>query len=368
MRVGVDASPLAAPLTGVGNYILALLQAMVQARPDIEFILYSNKAVVDAAIEIGKVRISPGRHLPGPIWMNTRLRYEVARDGLDVMWFTNGFMPFLMPGKIPSVVTVHDLGYRLAPSAMRLSARIWRSVLQPYAVRMASRLVAVSQSTASDVEEFDGRRANTVIHPLVMSIYRLPSPMTMAKVREKYDLPERFVFSLGTYEPRKNLEALVKSFLILAARGVDVPLLVMAGGSGWQDSGIREAVAEGERLNVVRSLGYVNRNDLPDLYGLAALFVMASVYEGFGMPVLEAQRCGTPVAISDIPSLMEASGGCALTFVPTVAGITETVGLWAEGKLVAPVRPIETLTDQSAAAAYTMLAELDTAAKGRFAR
>ncbi len=365
MRVGVDASPLRSPVTGVGNYILALLQAMMRARADLEFILYSNAAIIDEAAAIGQVRISPGRRLPGPIWMDARLRPALSRDSLDVMWFTNGFMPFLMPKNIPTVLTVHDLAYRLASSTMRPVARTWRGIMQPHAVRTTSRLIAVSEATAIDVLRLNGRQVDAVINPLVMPIYRQNDALGLSKIKEKYSLPDHFVFSIGTQEPRKNLVALIRAYLKVAANNPTIPLLVLAGGVGWRDSAIREAVKEGERLKVVRSFGYLDQADLPYLYELADLFVMASTYEGFGMPVLEAQRCGTPVAISDISSLREAAGQVAITFEPTVEGIAKILSAWAQGRITAPIRPRASLTDQSPAASKAMLAQLEAACDKR---
>lgn len=366
MRLGVDASPLSGQMTGVGNYILAVLAAIKRFRPDIEIVLFSNHPLTAEAAGLGRQFVSGGG-MPGPIWMNAQLVAAANKADLDVFWYSNGYMPVAPPRALPTILTVHDLTYRLAPSTMRWASRQWRGILQPNAVRRATRLVTVSQATATDVERFDGRKADAVIHPLALPLFAPPDEATMARVRSTYSLPARFMLSLGTQEPRKNLESLVGSMLLMAERGIDVPLLVLAGGRGWRDDSLREAIGEGERRGIVRSLGYVDRADLPGLYGLASLFVLASVYEGFGMPVIEAQRCGTPVAVSNIPALVEAAAGHALTFEPTPAGIAQVLSGWAEGRLFAHKRSVATLDDTSAAAAAAaaMLNECMQAVRSR---
>jgi glycosyltransferase involved in cell wall biosynthesis len=136
-------------------------------------------------------------------------------------------------------------------------------------------------------------------------------------VRRRYDLPERFVLFVGTLEPRKNLMRLVQAYAGLPASVRRHVSLVIAGGPGWLSETLRREVAERGLADRVRFIGYVRDEDMAPLYSLATVFAYPSLYEGFGLPVLEAMACGVPVLTSNVSSLPEVAGGAAVLVAPT---------------------------------------------------
>ena len=182
-------------------------------------------------------------------------------------------------------------------------------------------MIAVSQQTAEDVVRFFGAPADkvTVVHNGVGQSFTPGSPAADAAFRARQGLPAHYLLYLGTLEPRKNLELLLHAFAAWRAQAPapeqDVKL-VLAGGQGWYYATIFAQAAALGLGDAVLFPGFVPASELPDWYRAAAGFVYPSLFEGFGLPVLEAMACGTPVLCSAIPSLLEVAGDAALTFSP----------------------------------------------------
>ncbi len=221
----------------------------------------------------------------------------------------------LRPGAV-TVLTVYDLIPLLCPGSVSLRARIFFRPLFRLALSASSGLIAVSRSTLDDLMarfNIGGKKATVI--PLAAGPDFRPRPSAQKEaVRLKYGLPDSFILYVGTQKPHKNLDGLLRAFARAKARkGV---ALAIAGPRG-RDFYRLEALAR--RLGIegsVRWLGRVPDGDLPALYSASTAFVFPSLYEGFGLPVLEAMACGTPVACSDIPALREVAGDAALYFNP----------------------------------------------------
>jgi glycosyltransferase involved in cell wall biosynthesis len=212
------------------------------------------------------------------------------------------------------------------PECSLPSLRAYLLRVVPASVRRADVVLADSESTRSDVTELLGVAPDRVwvIYPGVDGHFRrVHNQDALAAVRRRYHLPERFVLSVGTLQPRKNFERLIEAYAQVrssvpplrgrASSNVD---LVIAGGTGWMYDGIYRRVEELRLQGQVHFPGYVADEDLPALYSLADLFVFPSLYEGFGLPVLEAMACGTPVVTSNTSSLPEVVGDAGLTVDP----------------------------------------------------
>lgn len=354
MRVGVDATALGAEKTGVGNYIYSLLIIMVQRQSDWQFVLYSNQSVVFPAFSNVVIRV----HTPyrkGPAWVNTQLKRDIYRDKLDVFWGGNGYLPYKMPNKISSVLTVHDLVYRQAGATMPWYSRWSRRIFQPRSVKIATKVVAVSRATASEMSQIYNRKPDSVINPQVDKSYGLCAKQQVANVIERLDLKEPYLLVLGTLEPRKNLIALIKAYLKVVNSGSTLPILAVAGGKGWLHGELPELVNKGVELGVIKKLGYVEQSLMAGLYAGAEAFIFPSLYEGFGMPVVEAQLCGAPALISNIASLNEASGKVACSFEPNQVSIETCLRNLANNKLPLICRLPETIQNQPEVAATKML-------------
>ena len=238
--------------------------------------------------------------------------------GRAAVYYSPDFiLPPLTGGR--ALVTVHDLTFLRVPDAAdpRLAAFLTAAV--PRAVARADHILADSAHTRRDLSELLHVPPDkvSVVYPGVAPRFRrVDDPAALAAVRARYGLDGPFILGLGTLEPRKNLARLIEAFARLAARGLPHSL-VLAGGRGWLYDPI---FAQVERLGVkerVRFLGYVADDDLPALYSLADAFAFPSLYEGFGLPPLEALACGTPTVVSNTSSLPEVVGDAALQVDPT---------------------------------------------------
>jgi glycosyltransferase involved in cell wall biosynthesis len=321
-NVGIDASMLDSHRTGIGNYVFNLLVRYRRARPDARVFLFSNARVSDDARALGECFddvFSPLRK--GPLWLSTGLPALLRKQRIDVFWGGNGYLPAVAPRGMRRVVTIHDFVYRHAGHTLpRLS--LWsRRLLQPLAIHQADAVVCVSHSTADELRATHGRTADAVLEPPIDPVYRPAAPAAVDAVRRRYDLPARFLLTIGTLEPRKNVAALLSAYARARDAGAELPPLVLAGKLGWLSHDIRATLDGAAARGFARFLGYVPLEVMPALYSAAEAFVFLPLYEGYGMPAREALLCGTPVIASDIAALREATGGFARLIAPDAASI-----------------------------------------------
>jgi glycosyltransferase involved in cell wall biosynthesis len=361
MRIGIDAIALSGKRTGVGNYLARLLEQLLAAHPDDQFFLYSNDEIDFPPSPNLQRRVSTPKRR-GPYWQNTQLRSMVLADRLDVYWGANGLLPLGL--RVPKVLTVHDMVYRFAGQTIPWHSKLGRSMFQPLAIRAATKMIAVSQATADDVAKHNGRRADLVLNPLVAD-YRRPSAEAIAAALRRHGLPDRFILVVGTLEPRKNLEAFVHAYSGRRASGLDLPLLAVAGGKGWLDGRIEADMQRAEQAGFIRRLGYVTDADLEALYAGCETFVLPSLYEGFGMPLLEAQLCGACVIHGRHPSMSEAAGNLGVATDTSVDALAHTLDQLAAGELPLACRLRSDIRNDAADAARQLWELLREAAAAR---
>lgn len=304
-HIGVDATALVERRTGVGNYIYPILHTLCLEHPDVHFSLYSNSRIVFPALSNVTHHVSTPKRR-GPWWQFTHLRQMLSQTRPQVYWGCNGLLPHWHGDRLPSVLTVHDLVYRFAAHTLPWYSYWGRRWLQPRSVALASRVVTVSHATAQDVGRCYQRAADAVVPPCAAPVFALPTVADQERVANKYQLPAHFWLSLGTMEPRKNIHALLEAHALERQTNPDLLPLILVGGAGWKDHAIQQAITQAEQAGHVRWLSYVDTPDLPALYALCDAFLMPSIYEGFGMPVLEAQLCGAPVVHGHHASMCEA--------------------------------------------------------------
>lgn len=236
--------------------------------------------------------------------------------------------PLLAP--CPVVVTVHDLSFLRYPHFFRPANRLYLRAFSRASARRARRIIAVSEHTAQESARLLGvpRSKIDVVYHGVDPIFRPLSTERVEAFRRQEGLPERFVLYVGTLEPRKNLVRLVEAFARLQPHRLQPPVhMVLAGARGWYDQELFWRVEELQMEEWVHFPGYIPAERLPFWYNAATAFAYPSLYEGFGMPVLEAQACGVPVLTSNRSALPEAAGDGALQVNP------EDVGQIADGLL-----------------------------------
>ncbi len=331
MRVGVDIRCLQdAWRTGVGEYALQTLRHLVRSEPDWRFSGYSNSfgkhelpGELPAEVAVQRNRL-PNKLNNLRLWLGAGpapARSLGLRGAPDVMWFPNPL--FASFDATPTVQTVHDLALLRYPGFFPRRGRLWYVPMVRNLLRRnlpdSSAIVAVSRHTAQDLLELYPRWQGriTVAYPGVEERFFADSTADeVARVRRKYRLPDAYLLSLGTVEPRKNYDMLLRAFESYVSGGDRETGLVIAGAWGWRTESFRRALAGSPARDRVFVVGYVDPKDKPALYAGARLFLYPSQYEGFGMPVAEAMASGTAVVASLSSSLPEVVGEAGVLVSP----------------------------------------------------
>ena len=328
-RIGIDVTSAVTQGGGIGRYTRELVKSLVRIKEqnEYDYILFSAR----------QPRQLP---VPEPIPQGPNIRYHqapISQQWLYRLWhrlkvpvpvqlFTGRLNLFHSPdfvlpsvrGPIPTLLTVHDLSFIHYPETFTPALVRYLNQAVPWSIERATHILADSQATKNDlISVWNVPESKVTV--LYSGVSRGFRPVTekdlLNAVRTKYKLGDRpYLFSVGTLQPRKNYQMLIKAFKPLAN---EYPhCLLIAGGKGWL---FEQMLAETERQGLgdrVRFLGFVDDADLPALYSLSTLFVFPSLYEGFGLPLLEAMACGTPVLTSDSSSLPEVAGEASVTLPP----------------------------------------------------
>jgi glycosyltransferase involved in cell wall biosynthesis len=317
MRIAFDGTTLRPGRTGVGYYTEHLLHHLSREAARDELVVISNRSVDVTRALPPQVRVASSRgRVPRMVWMQTLAPRLLRGLRADLVHFTNGMIPLWSP--VPTVVTIHDMSLTIYPRYHPLRRVLLNRPFVNLAARRADAIITVSQSAKRDIVRLynlPADRVHVVHEAAAPSFRRVEDRAELDRVRRQYGLADRFVLYVGTIEPRKNLRQLLEGFAARHKSG-DLPhQLVCAGPYGWLSGDIQRRI---ERLNVkdaIRFTGYVPFDDLPALYTLAEMFVFPSLYEGFGLPVIEAMASGTPVITGPVPALAEVAGG-AIEHVP----------------------------------------------------
>jgi glycosyltransferase involved in cell wall biosynthesis len=309
LTIAIDASrTTVAQRTGTENYALQLIRAMLDLDTPHRFVLFFRDT---PPADLFPPRAQAERRvIPWPrLWTHTRFAFSLLRVRPDVTFVPAHTLPFWLPG--PAVVTVHDLGYVYFPEAHPTLARRYLEWSTRHSVRRATRIIADSLATSSDLAAHYGvpeSRIKLVYPGVDESLAPVTDPEALAAVRARYRLPERYLLFVGTLQPRKNIARIVQGYAHWrAAQSSPDVALVLAGQRGWLFDPDWISGTQGVILP-----GYVDDADVAALYSGALALVFPTLHEGFGFPVLEAMRCGTPVITSNTSSLPEVAGDAAL--------------------------------------------------------
>ena len=310
MRIAFDGTALRPGRTGVGYYTEHLLHHLARAASHDELIVVSNREIDTTAPLPARVRIAtPARRVPRFVWMQTLASTMLRQVDADVAHFTNGMLPMRSP--TPTVVTIHDMSLRLYPRYHPLRRVLLNRPLVDLAARRADAIITPSQSAKRDivrVYDVDPARVHVVYEAAAPSFTRVTDSVELERVRRRYHLDERVILYVGTIEPRKNLPKLIAAFAAERKAGRLNHQLVCVGPYGWLSRGIEDQIARADVAHAINFTGYVPFDDLPAIYSLAELFVYPSMYEGFGLPVIEAMACGAPVLTGGTGALAEIGG------------------------------------------------------------
>jgi glycosyltransferase involved in cell wall biosynthesis len=309
---------------GVSNYSRQLLAALgelaLQGKTAHRFTaLVHARTLAVPGVTLVRTWLPLERPAARIAWEQLILPGELARLQAGLVHGLVNVLP--LATRTAGVVTVHDLSFVRTPERLPPLKRAYLLRLSRASVDRAAQVIAVSRQTAGDLAACFGVAPGkiTVVHNGVAASFRPGAAAAVAQFRARQGLPPRYLLYLGTLEPRKNLELLLRAFArwrAMTAPGNRDVHLVLAGAKGWYYDTIFTQVDALGLADFVRFPGFVPEAELPDWYRAAEAFVYPSLFEGFGLPVLEAMACGTPVLCSDTASLREVAGRAALTFPP----------------------------------------------------
>lgn len=327
-KLGIDGDALRKPLSGVGQYIFNLCRELETLLPDTRFYVYTRLSADEIALPSTRWTVrreswSLARKLPSFLWLKLRGSRLAKRDQLDVFWAGRTIHPGKRSAK-RVVVTVHDLNHHLVPETMEKVTLYSHLLWFDRDVRSAAMILTNSQGTSDRLQHWVGRGADAIVYPGVRDDFRPLDPnqreAALTALKEKGVVPP-YVLAVSTLEPRKNIGPLIEAFVRLKKRKeLRDHRLVLVGARGWQNQALARTIEANADQGIVLP-GYVADDLMPAVFALAEVLVMPSLYEGFGMPVLEARAVGTPVIVSDVPELKEAADGQAQIVATDTQGL-----------------------------------------------
>lgn len=337
MRVGLDGFPLSSPKTGIGHYTFELARSLAQMGPADSFELVSPLPFDDSVVQeirrtsltnLGVVNpkaTSIRRH-----WWAVGLPLYLRQTSFDLFHGTNYEVPLW--NRQRNVLTIHDLSILLHPDHHErdLVRRARRRL--PLMIRSAAMIIAVSESMKREICDHLGIRPERIaVTPEAprRAFRRMPLEQTV-ETRRRLGIEDDFILFVGTVEPRKNLLTLVRALDEILRNTSLRPQLVIAGGKGWLMDELFSFIESAGISERVRFIGYTSDDDLRALYSSCRISVYPSLYEGFGLPPLEAMACGAPVITSRIPAIVETVGSAAILIDPAdVTGLARSITqLW----------------------------------------
>lgn len=324
--ITIDYTPAAEQGGGIGRYVRELVAAVAhQPVGGFDYKLFV------AGASRNQLPPPPAAHFQ---WVPTRITprwfarlwhrlqmpvpLEIFTGRMALYHATDFVLLPTLPG-VRTLLTVHDLSFVRVPDAAAPSLKAYLDVVVPRSVRAATHILADSQATKDDLITLYNtppEKITVLLSGVETRFKPVTNPVSLMTMRTKYELGMRpYILSLGTVQPRKNYERLVQSLGLLRDNGMDIDLVIV-GGKGWLDGPLYQTIAQLHLEDHVHITGFADEADLPALYTGAVCFALPSLYEGFGIPVLEAMACGTPVVTSNLSSLPEVAGDAALLIDP----------------------------------------------------
>jgi glycosyltransferase involved in cell wall biosynthesis len=311
VRIGFDAKRLFNNFTGLGNYSRFVVDALSAGYPNEEYFLYTPKLrphhETSKYLDTSRFTVRQPEGKPGALWRTFSITDDLRNDKLDVFHGLSNELPFRKPPGIRTILTVHDLIFLRFPEYYgMIDVAIYRWKLR-HSCRSADRIIAVSQQTATDLREFlgvDPKKISVVYQGCHPSFYRDVPKGTIEEVRERYGLPKEFILYVGTLERRKNAGLIIKALARVKNR---IPV-VLAGRPTKYIAELEGLVKRHQAQDWVKFVYNASFADLPAFYQAASLFIYPSVFEGFGIPIVEGIASGVPVITSNGSCFSEAGG------------------------------------------------------------
>jgi glycosyltransferase involved in cell wall biosynthesis len=314
MNIGFDGSRISTEQrTGTENYSYELLKALIALPYTYQFSVYT-RGELPPELRAPTVAVKPIKNKR--LWTQAGLAWSVLKRQPDVLFIPAHTMPVIHRSELKTVVTIHDLGAEYLPQYHTFPGKIYLNWATEYAAAHATQLIAVSEYTKLDLQKrfnVSPDRVTVVYEGVDLRSMTPSTDEQKAMARKKYSLPDDFIAFVGTIQPRKNLIVLIQALSLMKNKHIK---LVLAGKKGWLSDDIYEAPNKYDITERVKFLGYIDNDDKAALYSTAAITVLPSLFEGFGLPILESMACGTPVLAAKATSLPEVVGGAGLLVDP----------------------------------------------------
>jgi len=324
MRVGIMGRSLRGEEAGVGRYarnLVGILSRKLTKKEMVVFLPRDHNLEEHPSYSICRARFPTPNEYARAFWEQTVVPFKAESLSITVYHSPNYILPLAL--QCPCIVTILDMIFMTDPWAHNRRSSLYLSFFTKWAVRRADRLLAISNSTASELIRLFPQAAGktTVIHPGIDPIFHKGREQKLDRFRRRHGLERPFILNVGTQEPRKNLDRLIAAFEEAVQKSRIPHDLVFCGPRGWKTGSFYKTLAKSSVRKRIRLAGYVNHEELPLWYTAADLFIYPSLKEGFGLPPLEAMACGTPVITSNASAVMEAVGDAALSIDPYDAGV-----------------------------------------------
>lgn len=315
MVIGIDASRAAnEEKTGTENYSWNLIHALARIDKKNRYVLYFNK--IPPFFEISQPNFST-KVLPAPkFWTQGRLAWECLTHPPDILFVPAHTIPAIRRGSLKTIVTVHDLGAEFLAEYHKFPQKIYLTWSTKYVASHATHLIAVSEFTKKGLRrtlKVQSKRISVVYEGTDRKIFYPRSDLEVEQVKAKYGLAKNYFLYVGSIQPRKNLVRLIEAFAKARLKDID---LILVGSRGWLYEDIYKAPEKFSISNYTRFLGYVDDEDLAALYSGAIGLAFPSLYEGFGLPILEAFATRCPVLTSNIGAMAEVASQAAVLVDP----------------------------------------------------
>src|SRR3989344_1062641 len=329
MIIGIDIRNIGKKRTGDEAVFFNLVKNLVLIDNKNKYLLFTD--ITDAAIlrnmavklEIENkqnFKIIPLKCLNKFIWNLWTLPNYLRKNPVDI-YHTQYITPFFVPEKVKIITTIHDISFNFYPRFIKFTDLFFLKLLIPLSLKRADKIIAVSEFTRSEIIRYYKINDKKVIciYNAISEEFLIPTTndQQLIAIKKRYNLPENYILHVGTMQPRKNIPLLIKAYAKIKNKLPDIKL-VLAGDKESHnfDKNIEIEISKNNLKNDIVFPGYIEQKDLPYVFRLAKLFAFPSLYEGFGIPILEAMSQKVPVIISDIPVHREVAGDTALYFDP----------------------------------------------------
>jgi glycosyltransferase involved in cell wall biosynthesis len=317
MNIGIDARLIDGEMTGISRYLLNLIKYIPYYDKENKYYLFTSECVeyFDKNYQIITVKKTKlPKQLFSHYWLNFILPNLLDKNRIDI-FFTPYILVPIRKGKYKNLIVIHDSMPKLFKEYYSFHYRKYMDFILPLAIKRSDAILTVSESARQDIIKIHRVSPNKIsyMHLWTDENYKFQNFNSEERISllKKFNLPDRFILYVGAIEERKNIEHILEISDILFSRNIAIKF-VLVGSPGYGFKNIKDRIQK--RSDRIIYLHYVEENDLPILYNLATLFLFPSHYEGFGLPVLEAMKCGLPVLSSNNSSLTEVVGQGGLMF------------------------------------------------------